>query len=129
MKEHLRVIGLDEIAIVNSTSYEEIKSKIENINDKIIAVVITKNDCDACKHFIETSLSKIEDEKLEIYSLDIEKVEALFPLPTTPITYFFIKGCEVYPIIRQGVAELDNLKNEVKQFKRILNGEKFNEVF
>ena len=76
---------------MNNISYEEIKSKIANINNKIIAVVITKNDCDACKHFIETSISKLEDEKLEIYSLDIEKIETLFPLPITPITYFFIK--------------------------------------
>ena len=113
---------------MNST-YEEIKSKIENINDKIIAVVITKDDCDACKHYIETSLSKIEDEKLEIYSLDIKEVKTLFPLPRTPITYFFIKDCKVFPILREGVAQLNNLKNEVKQFKRILNGEKFNEVF
>ena len=123
------VIGSDEIVTVNSISYEEIKSKIENINDKIIAVVITKDDCDACKHFIETSISKLEDEKLEIYSLDIDNIKTLFPLPRTPITYFFIKDCEVFPILREGVAELDNLKNEVKQFKRILNGEKFNEVF
>ena len=125
----MSVTGLDEIAIVNNISYEEIKVKLKNINDKIIAVVITQSDCETCKHFIKSSLSKIKDEKLEIYSLDIEKIETLFPLPVTPVTYFFIKNCDMYPIIRQGFADLNNLKNEVKQFKRILNGEKFNEVF
>ncbi len=114
---------------MNNKSYEEIKSLVDNISDKIITVVITQPDCETCKNFIENSLSKIEDEKIEVYSLDAKKIPTIFPIAATPTTYFFIKDCDVFPIIRQGYADLDNLKNEVKQFKRILNGEKFNEVF
>jgi hypothetical protein len=122
---------MKQTVLVNSISYEELKRKIEYISDKIICVVVTKEECLACEHFIKTSISKLEDDKLETYTIDINDIPTteILPLPLTPLTYFYIKGSDVFPVIRQGMAEFENLKNEIKQFKRVLKGEKFNEVF
>ena len=108
---------------MNYITYEDIKNKVENISNKIIGVIVTKDDCPACKNFIETSVSKLKDEQLEIYLLDINNI------PMTPMSYFYIKGSEVFPLLRQGVAKLNALQNEISKFKKILNGEKFNNVF
>jgi hypothetical protein len=116
---------------MNYITYEDIKNKVENISNKIIGVIVTKDDCPACKNFIETSVSKLKDEQLEIYLLDINNIPTnkILPLPMTPMSYFYIKGSEVFPLLRQGVAKLNALQNEISKFKKILNGEKFNNVF
>ena len=115
-------------------NYQESVDIINSINNKIIAIIITKEGCPACSLFIDNAVLNIEkkySDIFEAYKIEHDNIPTakIFPVLQTPITYFFIKGSDVFPIIRPGVANLDQLENEILKFKLILKGDKFQQVF
>jgi len=77
---------------------------------------------------------ELKDDKHKVLNsiiMDIEKhpTQGTLPVPTVPITYFYIKDCKVFPLMRPGYAGLEILEGEIKKFKLLLKGEPFETVY
>ena len=116
-------------------NYDEAVEVIKNISkDKVLGIVMTSSTCEVCKKFVTETLEKINQQYsdvVEIYQMDIEKhpTQGTLPVPTVPITYFYIKDCKVFPLMRPGYAGLEILEGEIKKFKLLLKGEPFETVY
>jgi len=119
---------------MKNINYENCVDIVKNINNKIVAIIIISKDCTSCSNYINNSLKHIVEKYsdiFEVYLIENKDIPTskIFPSVYTPISYFFIKNCDVFPIIRPGVANLNQLENELLKFKLILKGDKFEQVF
>lgn len=112
-------------------SYTEAENLIKNNKDKIFIFVLGKEDCVACSTFFTTFYPNLKKENsVEIFGLNLGKdYKTIFPPLKSPMFYFYTAGSEIYPMIRENLPPEEIFINEIKQQKRILNGESFYEVY
>ena len=116
-------------------TYDEAVEIISNISkEKALGIVMTSSTCEVCKKFVETTLSKINEQYsnvIDIYQMDVEQhpTNKTLPVPTIPITYLYVKDCDVFPLMRPGYTNFERFEQEIGQLKRLLKGEPFEVVY
>jgi thiol-disulfide isomerase/thioredoxin len=99
-------------------SWVDAEKYVSHYNElnKIIFVLFTDPNCDACKQ-IKDSIDGLEDEDFEIIEVDDGKTMT-FPMVSLPASYIFIPGIPTQmPLIKVGVAPSDILKNDIDMQK------------
>lgn len=119
---------------VKPSHFNHLTSELKN-NVGITMVILSQEECPFCQSFTKSAkilLEKINKEKeiLRIFRVSVDDLPEvkLFPHHVYPTIYFWVKGYN-FPLIRDGGAPIEAVEHEINKLIRILNGEKWSDVY
>lgn len=118
--------------MIDTITLSEAEEKTKNLNDKLLVIFLTQQDCPVCGPWLNDiwiPILKDKGNEIEAYKVYVE--EMIFKPANTPVSYFFIPNKKEYnPIIRPGTAPFDIVWNDVLKILEMKNtGKTIKEVF
>lgn len=114
--------------IIYKEALDLVKKVKAGLTKKILCIIIADNQCPACVGMIDDILPQVEEKyngEIDLVELNWNSEDLIFPPEKIPICFFYVRGQDIFPIIKVGPAPLEGVLQDVGEmikFNRKYNG-------
>lgn len=117
--------------MIETITLQQAEEKARNLNDKILAIFFTQEDCPVCGPWLKDIWHPILKDKDNIEAYKVYVEDMIFKPANTPVSYFFMPNRPEYnPITRPGTAPFDVVWKDINRIIELNETQKgIKEVF